>query len=162
MPQPKGYTRLQIVLHWLIFVLLIGMFLNEDAISEAFRSVMRSGSFTPNVLVAAHIFGGIAVLVLVVLRLAIKLKRGAPALPENEPPLLKLVAHGTHLGLYALMLLVPVAGLVAWFGQQGWAGEVHEVLKTLLMLLALLHVAGALYQQFVLKTNILNRMRQPE
>ncbi|MEJ2034868.1 MAG: cytochrome b/b6 domain-containing protein [Maritimibacter sp.] len=111
MAQPKGYTRIQIGLHW---------------------------------------------------RLAIKAKRGAPALPENEPPLLKLAAQSAHLGLYGLMLLVPVAGLMAWFGQMGWAAELHEVMTTLLELLAILHVIGALYQHFYLKTDVLNRMRKPE
>ncbi|MEJ1992674.1 MAG: cytochrome b/b6 domain-containing protein [Maritimibacter sp.] len=162
MAQPKGYTRIQIGLHWLMAVLIVAMFLNEDAIGHAYHSLMRDGSFEQSPLVAAHVFGGIAVLVLVVIRLAIKAKRGAPALPENEPPLLKLAAQGAHLGLYGLMLLVPVAGLMAWFGQMGWAAELHEVMTTLLELLAILHVIGALYQHFYLKTDVLNRMRKPE
>lgn len=159
---PTGYTRFQIILHWLMFVLIGAMFLNEDAIGEAFRSVMRTGTFEQNLLVAAHIFGGIAILALVAVRFVIKLRRGAPPLPEHEPPLFKLAATLTHLGLYALMFLVPIAGLVAWFGQQAWAGEIHEVLQNLLLILAILHVAGALYQQFILKSDILSRMRTPQ
>ncbi len=159
---PKGYTRTQIVLHWLIFAMLIGMILNEDAIGEAFRAYMRSGTFTQTPLVAAHVFGGLAILALVVVRFAIKARRGAPPLPENEPALLKLAAHGTHLALYAILFLMPISGAVAWFGAQGWAAEVHEIFKPLLILLVTIHVAGALYQQFVLKTDVMNRMRKPE
>jgi len=162
MPQPKGYTRLQIVLHWLIVILLAGMFLNEDAISDAFRLLLRQGSFEQSPLVIAHVFGGISILVLVTVRFVIKARRGAPPQPEHEPEILKLAATFAHLGLYALMFLVPIAGIVAWFGQQGWAGEVHQVLQTLLLILAGLHVAGAFYQQFVLKSDVLKRMRKPE
>jgi cytochrome b561 len=162
MPQPKGYTRTQIALHWLVVVLLVGMFLNEDAIAGAFRSLMRNGSYEPGPLIAAHVFGGIAVLALALVRIAIKAKRGAPPLPEHEPALMKRAATLAHLGLYALLVFVPVAGLTAWFGQQRWAGELHEVLQNLLLILAILHVVGAFYQHFVLKTDVLNRMRKPE
>lgn len=162
MAQPNGYTRIQIALHWLIFVLIVVMFLNEDAIGHAFHQKLRTGAFDHSLLGAAHVIGGITILVLVAIRFAIKAKRGAPVLPDNEPALLKLAANLTHLGLYGLMFLVPISGMVAWFGVQDWAGEVHEVLKTLLMLLAILHVVGALYQQFVLKSDVMTRMRSPK
>lgn len=100
-------------------------------------------------------------LALVALRLIVRLSRGAPALPEEEPPLLKLAAHATHWGLYALMIVVPLTNIAAWYGEVRIAGGAHEVLQNLLMLLAILHFAGAMYQQFVLKTNIMARMKRP-
>lgn len=161
MAQPTGYTRTQIILHWLIFALIAAQFIFSDSISHAWRSVLKGEEVVFNPLIAQHVFTGIAILLLVVWRFAIKARRGAPALPEDEPPMLKLAANVTHIGLYLLMFLVPLSGLAAWFGGVEIAGAAHEILKSLLMLLFLLHVAGALYQQFVLKSDIMARMKRP-
>lgn len=157
---PSHYSRAQIALHWVIFLLIAFQFIASDAMSEAWRAVVKSQEVGFNPLVAAHVFVGGAVLLLVLWRLMLRLTRGVPPLPEEEPPVLKLVAHVTHWALYALMILVPVSGAVAWLGGIKPAAEAHEVLKTLLMILVILHVAGALYQQLVLKTNIMARMKK--
>jgi cytochrome b561 len=159
---PTGYTRLQIALHWIIFLLIGFQLIFGEEIGHAYRSLMRNGSFEPSLAVAAHIWVGIAVLALFVPRFLIKARRGAPPLPEEEPAALKLAANLTHLALYALMLLIPVSGLVAWFGQQRWAAEVHQLMKPVIIILVGLHVLGALYQHFVLKTGVLDRMRKPQ
>lgn len=158
---PQGYTRTQIILHWLIFALIAAQFVFHDAVSDAFRSLVRTGGFEANALVFQHILTGILILVLVGWRFFIKSRRGAPALPENEPALLKLAANGTHILLYLLMVLVPITGLVAWFSVSHGAGEVHEVLKSVLLVVVLVHIAGALFQKFVLKTNMMERMVRP-
>lgn len=162
MPQPKGYTLLQIVLHWLVFLLVALQFLFSDSISGAFKAFLRTGSFEPSALVFAHVAGGGAILLLVIWRMTIKAKRGAPPLPADEPPLLRIAAHFAHLGLYALLILTAFSGAMAWFGGFAWAGETHEVMKTLLMLLVILHIAGALYQQLILKSDVMKRMGRPE
>ena len=41
------------------------------------------------------------------------------------------------------------------------AAEAHEIMKALLMLLVGLHIAGALYHQFVLRNNLIGRMKRP-
>ncbi|HBZ44295.1 MAG TPA: cytochrome B, partial [Maritimibacter sp.] len=102
-----------------------------------------------------------AILLLVVWRFSIKARRGAPALPDEEPKLLKLTAHLTHIVLYLLMVLVPVSGLIAWFLASQSAGEVHEIAKSVLLVLVGLHFAGALFQKFVLKSNVMERMVRP-
>jgi cytochrome b561 len=50
---------------------------------------------------------------------------------------------------------------MAWFGAVRDAGEVHEALTTALLAVTGLHVAAALFHQFVLKTDVLVRMRRP-
>jgi len=159
---PTGYTRTQIILHWLVFVLVVLQFVLHDPIAEAwekFEEGMEVG-FSP--LVAQHVFTGLLILVLVVIRMAIKARRGAPALPENEPRILKLAAHGTHLALYALLILMPLSGAVAWFGGVEAAADGHEVMRVLVIVLVALHVAGALFQHFVLKSDVLARIRKPQ
>lgn len=162
MSSPKGYTLAQIALHWAVFLLVAAQFLFHDAISGAWRSLMREGTFERGPLVFMHIAFGIAILVLVIWRMAIKAKRGAPELPEDEPAALKLAANLTHLGLYGLLILTAVSGGMAWFGGLRWAAEGHEVLKTLVLLLVAVHVLGALYQQIVLKSDVMKRMGRPE
>ena len=64
----------------------------------------------------------------------------------------------THWGLYALMILLPVSGSVAWFLGVRDAAEVHEVMKTVMLVLIVLHVVGALYHQLVQKDGLMRRM----
>ena len=159
--KPIGYSRLQIALHWIIFLLIAVQFLFHDGIEAGWRAVMRDTYTGPTAGVILHVAAGLAILALVVLRLGVRLTRGTPALPEDEPQALKATASVTHWVLYALMVLVPVSGAVAWFTVNGGAGEAHEVLKTLLMIVVILHIAGALVQRFVLKSDVMTRMLRP-
>ena len=162
MTQPAGYSRLHIILHWLVVVLIIPQFLLNDSMGEALDAAMEGTTAPSTVLVPLHVFTGITILVLVIWRLALRAKNGVPPLPEEEAPALKLVANLTHWGLYAVLALIVVSGGLAWFGGVETAGDIHGALTTVLLILVGLHVLGALYQQFVLKTNILDRMRTPQ
>lgn len=153
------YSRLQIALHWIIFLLIAAQFILHEPIAQAWHKIEDGLPFEFHPLIAAHVFGGLLILVLVAWRIILRVKKGAPELPAEEPAALKLAAKATHLGLYILMLLMPISGAVAWFGGVFNAAEAHEVMKALMLLLIALHIAGALYQQFVLKTNIMSRMR---
>ncbi len=157
---PTHYSRAQIALHWVIFVLIAFQFLANGPISKAWNTYLKGGEVAFSPLIAGHVFAGGAVALLLIWRLGLRLTRGVPPLPKEEPPLLKTIAHVTHWALYALMLVVPISGSVAWFGGVKAAAEAHEVLKTLLLALVVLHVAGALYHQFVLKTNLMERMKK--
>lgn len=74
-----------------------------------------------------------------------------------------LAGTAGHWALYVLMLALPITGLLAWFGGVTALADPHgEILKVLLWVMIVLHVAAALYHQFVLRDNLLNRMRKPE
>lgn len=155
---PIHYSRVQIALHWVIAVLIIAQFVLHDPIVAAWKLKTEGSEPEFGLLVAAHVFGGITILLLAIWRIYIRLQRGVPALPEKEPPLLKMAAHVTHWSLYALMILLPLSGMITWFGGSLLADTVHTTLKIPLLLLFLLHVLGALFQQFVLRTQLLQRM----
>jgi len=157
---PTHYSRAQIALHWVIFLLIALQYLFHEPIAEAWEILAEGGQVSFSPLIAGHVAGGLLVLALVVWRIGLRLTRGAPPLPAEEPAPLKLAAHATHLGLYGLMVLMPVTGALAWFGGLESMGETHEVLRALLLLLIGLHILGALYQQFVLKTGIMERMKR--
>ena len=157
---PTAYSRLQIRLHWLVFVLLALQYILHEPITEAFDMVEDGLIPAFNPLVAAHVFGGFLIFVLVAARLYIRKERGVPPLPESDPPVQRMAAHVTHLGLYALLIAMPVSGAVAWFRGNEAAAEAHEVMRIILLTLVALHVLAALYHQFVLKDGLLQRMRR--
>lgn len=161
MPIPNGYTRVQIGLHWIIALLVGFQYLANEGMGEAWRTAIRGGEKVLGTGAAIHLGVGLAVLALAVIRIAIKLRRGAPPMPPHEPQVLKITARVTHFLLYLAMLVVPIAGVVAWAGLNRSAGEAHEVLTSLLMILALVHIGGALFQRFVLKSDVMVRMMRP-
>lgn len=158
---PNGYTRTQIALHWVIFLLIAAQFIFNEAISEAWRSVLRTGEYEQGPLVAQHVITGLLILALVIWRLVIKLRRGAPPLPDDEPAIMKLAARGTHILLYILMVLVPVSGAVAWFAGVENAAEGHEVMKSILLVIILIHILGAIVQRVIFKSDVMTRMMRP-
>lgn len=161
MSAPTGFSATQIRLHWIVFFLIVLQYVLHEGISEAWDIVEEGGSIAFDPIVASHVAGGILVLLLALWRIGLRMKRGAPPAPEEEPAILKLAAAATHLGLYALMIAMPLSGMAAWFGGVEAAAEAHEVMRVILLALVALHVVGALYHQFVLKTDVLSRMRKP-
>lgn len=159
-PAEAGYSALQIVLHWLAALVIMQQFVFEDAISGAWRATRQGLAVAFDPMILAHVVGGGLGLLLVLWRLYLRRGATVPAATTGGEAQ-EMVARLTHLGLYAVMLLMPVSGAVAWFLGVGLAAEVHEVLKVALLALVALHVAGALYHQFVLKDGLLNRMRRP-
>jgi len=61
-------------------------------------------------LVSIHKPLGIAILVLVLIRLAVRLRYGAPPLPADLPELMKLAAKLSHYAFYVLMIGMPLLG----------------------------------------------------
>lgn len=161
MPSPKGYSRLQIALHWIAALLILQQFLFEDAIASAWDAFTKGLESAFDPLVLAHVAGGALVLVFALWRLSIRAGRGAPEM-VGDSALQRTLAKVTHVGLYALMILMPVSGAVAWFGGVELAAEGHNILKVVLLALVALHVVGAIYHQFVLRDGLMNRMRRAE
>lgn len=161
--RPAGYSATQILLHWTIALLILVQFLASDGIEDAWDAfedgeALRSGDLS---LAWLHVGIGILVLLLAAVRLWLWLTRGAPPLPDRDPLPARLGAHAVHGLLYLLLFLVPLSGAVAWFAGVEEAADAHEFLKTALLVLVGLHVAGALVQQFVLGTGLLMRMLRP-
>jgi cytochrome b561 len=148
-----GYSGLQIGLHWLVAILIVVAWLSHDGAEEAMETIEKGGTvgFVP------HVAFGMAVLVLVVLRLVVRLTRGAPAAPGEPGSLAVRAADWGHRILYVLMIAVPLGGVSIWFlGMDN--GDVHGFFGTALLLIALGHAAMALYHQYVLKDGLLRRM----
>ena len=160
----KGYSGPQIALHWTIAALVIVQFVLHDGILATFRAQRGGAAASDSELLLAdlHIACGIAIFLLALVRAFVRLKRGAPPPPEDEHILLRLAARAAHFALYAVILLMPVTGGLAWFGGIETMAAVHGAGKPVILGLVVLHIGGALYQHFVAKTDVLRRMLRPE
>jgi cytochrome b561 len=167
------YSNVAIMLHWLIAALMIYMVLfGEDLIRRP------TGTFYPSL----HASIGISVLILSLARLAWRLMNPPPALPSRMKRWEVVVSHITHWSFYALMIGIPLTGLMAFthmlpkeailsgttlFGIAsvpglpdigGAGGNVHALASKALEALIILHVLAALKHQFWDKDSLLKRM----
>lgn len=174
-PHPSArYNPLSIGLHWLMLLLIAAVYACIEL-----RGFYPKGSEPREALKTWHFMLGLAVLALVVVRLAVRLGNTVPAIEPAPPGWQKLLASLMHVGLYALMLGMPVLGWlilsasdkpVPFFGLQlpallgpnkdlaGQIKEVHETIGTIGYYLIGLHAAAALFHHYVVKDNTLLRM----
>ncbi|MCO5069685.1 MAG: cytochrome b/b6 domain-containing protein [Rhizobiaceae bacterium] len=162
-PQPTGYTRAQIILHWVIAALVIFQLIFGEDIVPAYRAFMKGTEPDSATLLPAniHIYIGLTILLLAVIRLALRFRHGVPPLPADENIVLQYIAKAAHIILYAAIFLMPVTGAVAWFLGIGSVGEIHEIGKPVIIIAVALHAVGALWQHFVARTDVLKRMLRP-
>lgn len=147
-----GYSRVQIALHWLVALAVGYNFLFSEGMGRALRQKSEGAEFDAG-LAAPHVWIGVAVLLLVVLRLVVLLRNGAPQAGA--------VTRAWHGMLYLLALLVPVSGGLAWFAGVEAVADPHGAMATLLVILAGLHAVMALVHHFLLKDDTLRRMLRP-
>ena len=156
----QGYSGLQILLHWVIAALVLFQLIFGESMAEV-KDALEEGLVpdpAEQTMADAHYWVGIAILVLVGLRIILRLVQGAPAPIGSGPQL--LVAKAIHAIFYLLLITVPVTGLLAVYVNEE-LGEVHEIGKPLFIAFIVLHVLGALFHHFKLKDETLRRMFVP-
>ncbi len=154
------YARAQVVLHWLTLALLLASFVSHESMKDAWRALTRNTEgFTPDIGVQVHVIVGVSVLLLTLVRLALRLRLGAPAPTPGQHPLMTIAAATVHGLIYLMLLALPLTGALAWFGAVTDLAEVHEVLFNVTLALVAAHVGAALFHQFVMRDNLLARMR---
>ncbi|MEO0061793.1 MAG: hypothetical protein RLZZ08_353 [Pseudomonadota bacterium] len=172
---PTRYSTASIVLHWLMLVVLVAVYATMEL-----RGIFPRGSASREAMKDVHYMLGLSVLLLLAVRVFFRLTRPAPAPLAGEPAWRSLSAKAVHLGLYALMLGMPLAGWmilsaegdpIPFFGlhvpaligpNEGLAHqieELHEAGGTIGYLLVAVHAAGALFHHYVLRDGLLDRMR---
>ena len=160
MKQRIGYSGAQIALHWTIAVLILFNYIYSDGMGRALHARLDGTPATDlGINPSVHVWVGVAVLVLSLIRLGLRLGRGVPE-PGGEG-LVQVAAEWGHRLLYLLMILVPVGGMITWFGSVDAAGDIHGVLANALMIVAGGHAAMAIYHQFVMRDGLLDRMTRP-
>jgi len=97
------FTPLQRGLHWLLAAMVVAMlFIGVGMVSTLHRRFL--------ILIAIHKPLGIAILILALIRLAVRLRRGAPPLPADLPWWQSAAARASHVALYVLLIVMPLVG----------------------------------------------------
>src|SRR5271170_126735 len=169
----QRFTPLQRLLHWLMAVCILAMlFIGVGMVSTVMPKYLS--------LISIHKSLGIAILVLALIRLAVRLGYGAPPLPSGLPEPMKLAAYLSHYALYALMIGMPLIGwgmlsaaaypvvlvggvqLPAILPQSDslhtllW--NAHYYLAFLFFALVLMHLAAALFHALVRRDGVFETM----
>lgn len=167
----RSYDAVAKAIHWTIMILLLPMLwygFNADAVPKEEKL-----AFFQN-----HSGIGLIILVLMVARLVWRRSHPVPPLPANTPRWQQIASKATHHGLYALVILQPLLGLLLTTTSKGnlhpfglfglhivenhTAHEIGETLHTLnayvITALIALHIVAALYHHFIRKDNVLKRM----
>jgi cytochrome b561 len=167
----NGFAKL---LHWLVVALLVAQF----SIAWTMPDIHRDTK--PVDLIAWHLSVGMTILLVMVVRAGWRAVSTVPPTPAGLAAPLAILSRVTQFLLYAVLFVLPVLGWInanarGWtvrlFGSipmpslvasgSGWGhdmGDVHQVVAWVLLGAAGLHVAGALYNQFILKDSTLRRM----
>ena len=158
---PGGYSLAQIVLHWTIATLVIFQLIFNKPMQEAFDDRIDGEPIDEMGGATIHIAVGVTVLVLAIIRLAIRLTRGAPAAHDDKPAIINWLGYATHFLLYGFIFAMPLTGAIAWFLGIELSAEIHETGRLILIPTIGLHVLGALAEHFVFKNDTLIRMLRP-
>jgi cytochrome b561 len=166
------FTR---ILHWTTFAVLI-----VAAVSVCARQFIEDQT-ARRMLLAIHEWTGLAVLVLIVLRLAWRVYANVGRLHAKMSPRTRVVAALGHYALYATTLALPILGLLTAnaYGQTlrlfgllplpalimrdrelGYAlQDWHFDAACVLLALVLGHVAAALWHHYVRRNGVLRSMQ---
>lgn len=161
---PAGYSRMQVILHWAVVVLIVVQFLLGPAIATVFEGMQTGSPQGVTALAWVHVVLGMAVLLFACWRVGLRFARGVPA-PAFEPKtpeqgFLAFVTHELTFFLYLAIFAMPILGAVGWFYGNGVAASAHASMKYLLILVVAVHVGISLFHQFVLRDGAFERMRK--
>jgi cytochrome b561 len=173
-PTPQRYTGPAMLLHWLIALLIFGLFPLGLYMSDLALSPRKIELY------AWHKWFGLTVLLLAVLRVLWRATHRAPPLPNSVPRWQQQAAEALHGLLYLLILAIPLSGWalssaagvqVVWWGvlplpellpkDRALAHALaitHGLLNYTLAALVVMHVAAALKHQFIDRDGVLLRM----
>lgn len=166
------YSKRMVIIHWLTLLLLIVAWYLGDALVDARieKNATLIGYF-------AHALMGGAILLLTILRLTFRGVDGTP--PPVGNSVMDIVARGVHHGLYVLLILLSITGFMTlltstvgmalvtntaillpaeYTGPSVIPHTVHEILVTVMMVVVLVHILGAIKHQFIMKDGLMRRM----
>jgi cytochrome b561 len=104
-----------------------------------------------------HAWSGWTILALAIILLAVRLVRGAPALPYGMSAWQRWLAYAAHAGLYGFILALAVTGTGAMYVARAFA-PIHIALTNFGIALVLLHVLAVIWHQVVRRDGLLLRM----
>jgi cytochrome b561 len=173
-----GYRTPARLFHWTVAVLVFlmipaGLVMVQQGIPRGLQDT----------LFIFHKNMGVLVLLIVIARLAYRRFNPPPPLPEAMPQVQRRIAELSHLALYTLLVLMPLAGYIRvraggfpieWLDALGVptlvprSDAIAEVAKTIhyfgamaLIALVALHVGAALFHGIIRRDGVFSRMWPP-
>ena len=169
----KHFAPVARLLHWLMALMIIAMLFIGAGMAA---SVSQRHEW----LLGLHKPLGIAILLLVVVRLFVRFATRQPPLPADLPAVQVLAAKLSHVLLYALMFILPLVGwaMISAAGDPVMLGSswqlpgilpanattfaflrrAHTYLAYLLFFTVLAHLAAALFHGWVRRDGVLQSM----
>lgn len=171
MSEVKRYHPILVTIHWItallvLMMLAVGMLYLKWLPNDANKLMP----------LAIHMITGITILALTTIRIVVRFTTRKPAPATIGNKFLDFVGKVTHVILYLLLLGMGISGLGIAL-QAGLFDSVfkkvgtlpidfylflprigHHYVAILLLLFVLLHLAAALYHQFIRKDHLLGRM----
>lgn len=172
------YSGLAKSFHWITVLAVLFMLTTGFVMSYRGNELQIWDALT-NWLYSSHKLVGFIILWLTALRLLNRLVAGAPPLDVPMPAAQRLAAAATHWALYALLIVMPLLGWTAvslfparkifdWFSLPALTApdkaayesvvEWHETGAFLVIVIAGVHIAAALYHLIVKKDGVFGRM----
>ena len=170
----RGYGSVARTLHWVMAALVIGTLVIAEA-----RGYAPRGSDLKRALGNWHYQIGVGIFILVWIRLAWRLRDREPPISPPLPSWQHTLSHLGSYAFYALMVLLPVLGILARQSEGaavtflGWTlptliaadkavsrqiETVHVWLGNVMIGLVAVHIAAALYHALVRRDDALARM----
>lgn len=169
----RRFTLPARILHWLMAAAILAMLLIGAGMVSTTTSRYPA-------LLAWHRPIGLAILILALIRLAVRLTHRPPPLPADLPAIQVAAAKGSHYLLYALMIGMPLIGwamqsaggypITVWKGLElfpilphdivvyGWLRLAHGLLAYAFFLLILGHLGAALFHALVRRDGVFQSM----
>ncbi|MBC7800731.1 MAG: cytochrome b [Gemmatimonadaceae bacterium] len=176
--RPQTYTAIARFFHWAtVAILVVSVPLGVGMVIRGSWLGIWDG--LTNAMYSSHKLLGVMVFFVVAARLAYRVVHGAPGPAPTVQPVQRRISGAVHASMYALLLMVPVAG---WFGVQlypaldlfgvaslpavvapdkaasTWVLALHAAMAFTLVGLITLHVGAALFHRFVRRDGVLQRM----
>ena len=173
-PNAVRYKPIVVWIHWITALFVVAQVVIGFTFANMPRGPERMEVFT------WHKTIGATILVLALLRLAVRLLNPPPPYPSDFPKWERFFAVWNHRLFYVLLIALPLTGLLAVSGraedglvplkfglalpavpgvpEENGFGGVHEVLVFTTLALLVLHIGAALKNQFASSSDEADRM----
>ena len=170
------YKSIVVWIHWITAAVVVA----QVIVGFTFHRFLEEGTPERMEMFTWHRTLGATILVLALIRLAVRLMNPPPPYPANFPKWERFLAVWNHRLFYVLLIALPLTGLLAVSGraegglvslkfglalpaipgipEENSFGETHELLVYITLALVVLHVGAALWNQFRSETNVADRM----